>query len=294
MHMDNCVVCDRPLQQSLQPWHFFCSWCGYEKSSLEPTINQHAAHQHIDETARETGLRALRLSNFRTLLTAVEKLKPHGGRLLEVGSAHGWFVEAAMDTYEVLGIEPDQAVCAATIARGLPVRNGFFPDALLHDEKFDLIVFNDVLEHIPAVSDLLNVCHERLNEGGYLVINLPSSNGIFYRVGKVINRLGHAVFFERLWQKGLPSPHVHYFNTTNLALLLEHRGFQVMVNDRLPVLSLSGLYTRISYTGKMGRVSKAIIYALVAVSLPLLRVLPSDIVYLIARKAESGIKKDPA
>ncbi|MCD5970846.1 class I SAM-dependent methyltransferase [Pseudomonas quasicaspiana] len=285
MSLNNCPVCETPLKESLLDWHFSCPRCAYEQSSLAPAINENTAHDNIDEAARESGLRELRFSNFRILLQAINALKPEGGRLLDVGSAHGWFLEAAMGSYDVLGVEPDEAICASSAARGLPVRNGYFPEALLEIEKFDVIVFNDVLEHIPPVIEILKSCHERLNDGGYLVVNLPSSNGLFYRVSRVFSRLGYSGFFERLWQKGLPSPHVHYFNEYNLASLLERNGFVMSSKGQLPVVSLTGLYARISFAGKMGALTKVVIYCAVAIALPVLKLLPNDIIYLIARKA---------
>lgn len=288
MSIKNCPVCQGELSGSLLAWHFSCVGCAYEKSSLTPVINQQTAHRAIDETARETGLRELRVSNFRKLLGVLRQLKPDGGRLLDVGCAHGWFIEAAADTFDAVGIEPDHTVYASTVARGLPVRNGYFPQALLDTETFDVIVFNDVLEHIAPVIDVLRACHDRLNSGGYLLVNLPSSNGLFYRLSRVFARLGYRGFFERLWQKGLPSPHVHYFNGANLAKLLAGNGFTTVVTGRLPVLSLAGLYTRISYTGTMGHLSRAVIYVAVALSLPMLRLFPSDIVYVVAQKKASN------
>lgn len=284
MPQNHCPVCRGSLKCSLQDWHFVCSACGYEQSSLLPTINEHAAHEQIDEAARETGLRQLRLKNFETLLNVISELKPAGGRLLDVGCAHGWFIETATGRFDVLGIEPDKAMYAAAAARGLAVRNGYFPDALRDGETFDVIIFNDVLEHIPPVIDVLKSCYRRLNDGGYLVVNLPSSNGVFYRLSRLFARAGFSGFFERLWQKDLPSPHVHYFNDSNLAELLQYNGFISVVKGRLPVLSLAGLFTRISYAGRMGLVSRMAVYCGVAICLPLLRLLPSDIIYLVAKK----------
>lgn len=284
MPLINCPVCSGILKESVQEWHFSCPSCAYEKSTLAPTINEHVAHENIDEAARESGLRDLRVSNFRILLNAIREFKPEGGRLLDVGCAHGWFVETATSAFDVLGIEPDEVIYKSTAARGLPVRSGYFPEALLESETFDVIVFNDVLEHIPPVSDVLNACYERLNDGGYLVVNLPSSDGLFYRLSRLFAHAGYEGFFERLWQKGLPSPHVHYFNESNLAELLKSHEFETVVRGRLPVLSLAGLYTRISYTGKLGWLSTAFIYCAVGISLPILKLFPSDIIYLIARK----------
>jgi len=282
---NSCPVCSGILAPGVQTWHYKCETCFYEKGDLQPTINDSSSHELINEADRETGLRDVRVSNFDKLLGVISKLKPTGGTLVDVGCAHGWFVEAAMMTFDVLGVEPDEVVFNSTAAKGLPVRRGYFPDALEASETFDVIVFNDVIEHIPSIDKVLTACHERLNEGGLLVLNLPSSDGVFYKLSRLFGRIGKFGFFERLWQKDLPSPHVHYFNSRNLSALLKKRNFAVIESGNLPTLGLEGLYTRISYTGKLGAISRVLIYCTVATALPILRLLPSDIIYIVAKKA---------
>ncbi len=248
-------------------------------------INEASHHELIDEAERETGLRHVRMSNFEILLSVLTKLKPNGGRLIDVGCAHGWFVEAASGKFDAIGIEPDKTVFNSTAARGIPVREGYFPDALALNEKFDVVVFNDVFEHIPGSQKLLSSCHQRLCDDGLLVLNLPSSDGIFYKLSRLAGRLGYFGFFERLWQKDLPSPHVHYFNRSNLDALLKKSGFKPLKSGTLPTLSFSGLYTRISYAGNMSVFSKVFIYCAISLALPVFRLLPSDVTYVVARKA---------
>jgi 2-polyprenyl-3-methyl-5-hydroxy-6-metoxy-1,4-benzoquinol methylase len=285
MSNDICPVCNGALTVGIQNWHFKCKSCRYEKGDLQPTINEVSAHSLIDEADRETGLREVRVSNFQKLLDVVSALKPGGGKLLDVGCAHGWFVETAMSRFDALGIEPDEAVFHSTYAKNLPVRKGYFPDALEASETFDVIVFNDVIEHIPDINSIIAACHERLNDGGLLVLNLPSSDGVFYKFSRLFAAMGKFGFFERLWQKGLPSPHVHYFNRKNLSNLLQQSRFTPVTTGTLPTLGLAGLYTRISYTGNLGTLSKVAIYCTIAAALPILRLLPSDIVYVVAKKA---------
>lgn len=278
-----CPVCHAGLVPGLQDWHLKCPACRYESAALEPVINSDPAHEMIDEQAREDGLRALRVSNFTTLLERI-KSERSSGRLLEVGCAHGWFLELAQQSFEVVGIEPDKAVVEAVSHKGLPVRQGYFPQALDAHERFDVIVFNDVIEHIPDITQVIEQCHRHLNDGGLLVLNLPSSDGVFYRLSKLLARLSLRNPFERLWQKGLPSPHVHYFNRRNLEQLITRHDFVTMTDGKLPTLSLDGLHARISYTGDLGRFSRAFIYTCVALSLPILNRLPGDIFYSISQK----------
>ena len=50
-----------------------CSGCGYEASSLTPTINERVAKISVDESLREAGLKSLRVRNFQTLLSRINK-----------------------------------------------------------------------------------------------------------------------------------------------------------------------------------------------------------------------------
>lgn len=279
-----CPVCQSVLTKGLKKWHFVCKICRYEKAEFEPLINSNDAHTLIDEAARENGLRSLRMKNFTSLLTHIRLIKNSGGRLLEVGCAHGWFLDLAKKDFEVLGVEPDKAVFNAVSQRGLPVRFGYYPDALSDDEKFDIIVFNDVIEHIPAIQSILNHCHRHLSDDGLLVLNLPSSNGAFYKLSKLLARVSLNGSFERLWQKDLPSPHLHYFNPKNLRELIIHSGFETKEDGKLPTLAIEGLYERITYTGSHGPIARAFIYFVVLLSLPILKILPSDIFYSISQR----------
>jgi SAM-dependent methyltransferase len=284
MPNDICPICENELTVGRQSWHFLCKNCYYEKSDLQQKINLHCLRHEVAENAREAGLLELRKRNFKIIIEKVKSLKPNGGRILDVGCAHGWFLEAVGSDFEVFGLEPDKNVFEETVYRNLPIRLGFFPQALDADEKFDVIVFNDVVEHIPDIQHTLALCYQHLEKGGLLVLNLPSSNGVLYRLSKLFCKLGVPGIFERFWQTEFPSPHLHYFNLSNLTSFLEKNKFEMKIKGRLSAVRLGGLYTRISYTRGLGIVIHALIYFGVAVLLPVLRLLPSDIVYVVANK----------
>lgn len=280
-----CPVCENTLAVGgYHSWHFLCKNCRYEKSNLQPTINLNSSHQLIDESARETGLRELRKANFIKILESIKSLKQNGGSLLDVGCAHGWFLETSEKDFKVAGLEPDKLIFEDTFRRGLPVRMGYFPQALDENEKFDIITFNDVIEHISDVKLTLASCYQRLNKEGILVLNLPSSDGVFYNLSKLFCKLRFFSSFERLWQKGFPSPHLHYFSQRNLIALLENNGFEVKITGNLPAISLNNLYKRISYTKALGKTASVFIYITIALLLPVLKIFPSDIIYVIAQK----------
>ncbi|MDE2407760.1 MAG: methyltransferase domain-containing protein [Xanthomonadaceae bacterium] len=275
-----CPACGEALQTGLREWHRVCAGCGYEGSTLAPHILEQADGGDLDEAARAQGLAQLRNANFQRLLDWMCRSLPLPGgrpRLLDVGCAHGWFIERAAAQFETVGIEPDSAVANATRARGLAVRGGFFPDALNADERFDVIVFNDVLEHIPDVNAVLAACWQHLQPGGWVIVNAPSRRGFLYRLSKVLARLGRGGAFERMWQLGFPSPHVHYFDTANLRLLAHKAGFSVDGRTRLASMTVHGLYARIRYSREVPAFKALVLTLALGAMAPLLAVLPADI-----------------
>ena len=277
-----CIVCDCPLTPGITDWHYVCSRCNYESAFLESEINENHSHENINETEREIGLRALRQDNFSKILRLLDKLGVKSDiRLLDVGSAHGWFLELAKERYAIWGIEPDAVVCADSINRNLPVRSGYFPDALLAGESFDIICFNDVIEHIPDIQGALQACHDRLSERGILVLNLPSSEGFFYRTAKLMAGFGITGYFFRMWQKDLPSPHVHYFNASNLTALTHKFGFRLVLLESLPTVSSQGLFERLKYTKQSPSILVWLEYIFLRLCMPVITRLRSDIMVLI-------------
>ena len=281
-----CLVCSSTIRKGRTPWHGVCPSCRYEGASLTPAINVKRVHTLVNEGNREISLKALRQDNFKDIVLTISALaSPSATKLLDVGSAHGWFLEEASSRFTVLGIEPDTAVGEKAAERGLPVRYGYFPDVLHSNEQFDVIVFNDVIEHIPDIESAVKSCNEHLTRDGLLVLNLPSSRGFFYRLSKLISHFGLHGPFERMWQKDLPSPHVHYFDEANLTSFVSRYGFNLEQSFALESLRVRGLMERLSF---VGNVSKPLLYLqffAVMCLIPVLRLFPSDIVVLFFRKS---------
>ena len=280
-----CVACGTASRAGLTPWHFQCHSCDYESATLPPAINQSREHDLLDEDKRESALRHLRNESFKAIVARARTyLHAHRPRLLDVGSAHGWFLEQASADFDVLGVEPDEIVCRKAAARGLPVRNGYFPDALEPSEKFDVIVFNDVIEHIPQIEDALKDTWNRLNPDGVLILNLPNSAGFFYRLSKLFRRVGVSGPFDRMWQKGLPAPHLHYFNRDNLERLVANQNFKTIDFFELPSVNANGLLERIRCVGT-GNVATAYLqFLVIRCALPFLRFFKSDIMVCVFKK----------
>jgi len=291
--MDTRAVCNAKMSIGLRSWHLVCKSCGYEGSTLNDHILDQAPAGDQDEVAREDALETLRRSNFKRLMAAIVERISHAPslqrplRLLDVGCAHGWFLEEAIGKYDASGIEPNHDVAKATKARGLHVREGCFPHALDTDEKYDVIVFNDVLEHIPDINATLQACWHHLVPGGLVVINAPNRSGALYRISKKLLRFGRSGAFDRMWQLGFPSPHVHYLDTSTILTLAERHSFSLLASERLPAVSISGLYSRVRYSKEVSPLKASLLTLAVAAAIPILTLLPPDIkVWFLSREQE--------
>jgi SAM-dependent methyltransferase len=272
------------MRPHVTDWSFRCAGCGTWASTLSVSINLAETHRMLDEERRELGLAELRHRNLRVVVDRLLEagLEP-GSRLLDVGSAHGWFLQAAADRgMRAEGIEPDEAVAArAAVGR---VRVGFFPDVLGSDEEFDAVTFNDVLEHLPDADAAVAASASHLAPGGLLSINIPNRRGLFYRLALVAHRLGLRGAFERLWQVGLPSPHLWYFDSAGLVRLGERHGLRLVRSDTLDSVRRRGLWHR-AHADRRPSPTTVIGFATVWLLAPVLNARrASDIIHLVFRK----------
>jgi 2-polyprenyl-3-methyl-5-hydroxy-6-metoxy-1,4-benzoquinol methylase len=237
-----CVVCGAEMRE-LKPWLYRCRACNIFSSTLKP-----AAGTGVP------GLEELRRQNFEVMFDRLEALSPLSGvRILEVGSAWGWFLEAAQNRgAKAQGIEPEQANAVRAREKGLKVEIGFFPQDLADRGPYDIIVFNDVFEHLSDPVAVAKQTAQLLKPSGILVINLPSSDGILFKIATALDALGAGSWLDRLWQKGFPSPHVSYFNPQNLRHLVEtNTDLRQVQAFSLDSVSRHGLAARITTSHRL-------------------------------------------
>jgi SAM-dependent methyltransferase len=196
------------------------------------------------------GLASVRIKNYRLICGELMNQYPNHKCILDVGCSDGLFLDvASKNGLTVTGLEPDSDKAEEARAKGreFDVIGGFFPLAKgLQGRKFDVIIFNDSFEHIPNLLQTIDGIKEYLKENGLLIINIPSSDGVIFRIASMFSKCGINSPLDRLWQKGFASPHLHYFNPNNLRLLFESNGFSLRYSSPLLYYTLDGLWERIS------------------------------------------------
>ena len=276
--MPDCPICEAELGRGRASWLLRCRGCGFEQSTLAVRIGDPRSSAAIDEAARAQGLNALRERNFQRIVGVLDGLRERRGSLLDVGCAHGWFLrQAAASGWKAVGIEPDVEIARVAARSGTEVRVGMFPGALKPGERFDVIIFNDVFEHLPDVHGALRACVAALEPGGLLAINLPDTRGTFYRLACLLARARWFGPLSRLWQVGFASPHVSYFTGPLLRRLAEVHGFRPVYSAPLPSVALRGLWSRLRLDRNSRVLASALVWAGTCLLWPALRVSSSDI-----------------
>ncbi len=98
-------------------------------------------------------------------------------KILDVGCSEGYLGGYLKKLgHTVLGVEmnPQAAVKAGLVLDS--VYNGSISDYFSQhkDEKFDAILFGDVLEHIADPNEVLEISHHHLNQEGFIIASLPN------------------------------------------------------------------------------------------------------------------------
>jgi SAM-dependent methyltransferase len=120
-----------------------------------------------------------REANWREELDLIERHRPAGGRLLDVGCNMGFLLSQARDRgWRVQGVEPSPALSRVARERlGLDVRTGFLEDlAAERPEPFDVVAASDVLEHVPRPREFLEVVRGLLAADGLLYVKVPNAD----------------------------------------------------------------------------------------------------------------------
>lgn len=154
-------------------------------------------------------------SHFR--LMDLGRFKSDEGSVLDVSCGAGVGLEYFRDRFgwkTAVGVECDrQAVQIAKQKRRLNVHPGFITDLSL-DEKFDLVIFDNSLEHHSSPKAALLKARSLLRKGGAIFIVVP-------------NYHGWEIEEQGLKNSNMNWGHWHYFTVYSLRKLFEATGFEI-------------------------------------------------------------------
>lgn len=136
------------------------------------------------------------------------------GRLLDVGCGSGdWLLSMREMGWQVEGVDFDDNAVKAARQQGLEVQCGSVEQQKFASGRFDAVILNHVIEHVPDPVATAAECRRILKPGGKLVIFTPNAAS-----------LGHQVF-KQDWRGLEPPRHLHVFSTRSMPRMLRLAGF---------------------------------------------------------------------
>jgi len=165
---------------------------------------------------------------------ALLRHSPHGARVLDVGCGSGllgsrlremgntvWGADAAPDIAELATRRLDRFVL-------VDLTDYERVTALFGQERFDVIVFADVLEHLPDPIGTLRNYRHLLAPGGRLLVSVPNIAVWNVRFGLLFGR------FEYTATGTLDRTHLRFFTRRSLLRVLRDADLQVEAIDVNP------------------------------------------------------------
>lgn len=181
----------------------------YENGYMETKFNNLGHHIHFTPEYRSSYF-AEKDMTFADIGLDLKTAK--GKRLLDVGCANGQFLEyTARFGIDGAGIDISEEMVGVAQKNGL---NCFVKDLFDVNEKYDLVTYWDVIEHVSDPKAILEKTRSILNTGGEVVLQTPATGMI-------------SELFGDRWLYYLPVQHIHLFSQIALFNLLNKTGFAI-------------------------------------------------------------------
>jgi len=223
---------------------YACSDCDFQYiDALDEFPDEKADQPLLTESARnfiERKLPQNRLQLKKDLQFVSNHVDLPEKRCLDIGSGVGMFgsllKEAGAEPY---GIEPQQIFREFALEKfQITTRRELIDDPYWQDQHrafFDVVSLWDTLEHVNFPADTLLAAAKVLKPGGYLFLDTPSRDSIFYRSSEWSYRFSSgtkALMLNKLYS---PKPYCHkqIFTRKQLWKLLNNCGFPNIVQSEL-------------------------------------------------------------
>jgi len=174
-------------------------------------INYKNYHRDSDYERYTSTFRNIFLTRFHLIKKYVKT-----GRVLEIGSSTGVFLELFKENgYEVFGVEPSESSRVA-VKKGLTIYKGYFEKLTLPKNYFDVVILNHTLEHMDDPVFVLNKVKTLLKDGGIVFVDVPNAGGLSAKI------------FGKNWPYRLPDEHKWQFTKKSIFTVFRKSGFRVI------------------------------------------------------------------
>jgi SAM-dependent methyltransferase len=271
IHFQNCPVCnskeihevlqvmDHTVSNEIFPvWH--CQNCSLRFTQDVPLENEisryYQSGDYISHSDIKKGVvnrlyhlvRSITIRQKKNLITRYTALNK--GKILDVGCGTGSFLSTMQDeSWEVIGLEPDEKARTLAIHKGLQVEpvNKLFD---FEPSSFDAITLWHVLEHVHELHAYLDQLRLLLKKNGVLFIAVPNYTS------------SDAVHYQEGWAAYDVPRHLYHFSPASMKTLLS--GHRLNMEAARPMWFDSFYVCMLSEKYKKGNIISAVFQGLLS------------------------------
>lgn len=156
----------------------------------------------------------MKIDNYRRV-ELISNLTPKHGSILELGSGHGFFLDAMKKNYDIVGIEVSKAKRKISKkVTSVKVLDIDIIQKIPDIGHFDTIVFFQVLEHISNPVNFLKNCKKLLKPTGKIVAEVPNLDDFQLKLNDSYRKF--------YWQLA----HINYFTPKTLKNVFCNSGLK--------------------------------------------------------------------
>jgi SAM-dependent methyltransferase len=223
-----------------------CSDCGTYRVKAEHTPEDHDSlfYSTIDESKYVSYFEPFRKGQYRQVLRTLDL--PPNARHLDVGASYGWMVEVGLELgLDSYGLEPGAAKWKSAIA-GRISRGSLEQYSRTAKKKFDVVTIWHVLEHLPDPLAAAEHLEQLLDDGGTLVVAVPTTDGRMFRLALLLERwLGTQRLLGELFYFHNANMHFYYYNAGGVRSLLERFGLRVSSVETMESFDWRTMHSRV-------------------------------------------------
>lgn len=167
-----------------------------------------------DEFNRLLQNKKIKIGYNREKLIKKNVLSGSCNSVLEIGSGIGLigcYIKSKNNLIQYKGIEIDTGAFNKSQQLGLNTTNADFNEMERLNEKFDVIMLWEVIEHLQDLKLFIDLAHSKLNTNGKIILSTPNYDKIY----NYPNRKKDQLFQDA------PPIHLNFFNPENIVNIFE-------------------------------------------------------------------------
>ena len=194
-------------------------WKHYDILKTEPVPNNLSAYYESEDYISHTDASKSFTDKIYNIVKAYMLQKKVGwilkeksaGKLLDIGSGTGDFLNAASRYFKVDGVEPSEVAREKAEKKNLQLKKELSEIS----DQYDGITMWHVLEHVPNLDHQIEEFHRLLNDDGILVIAVPNFKS------------KDAEIYKEHWAAYDVPRHLWHFSKKGIQALFLENGFQL-------------------------------------------------------------------